>query len=263
MEAIYLISLSEWGNVVSGVFANVPWGTSDKWLKVEMDLGGGSNYQLMGATQFLSVPYALSAKNGNLPGVNFGDMQYWDDTTWVTIPAGNPGQVLTVSANNKLNWTTKVSLGDFYQGGVVFYLLRPDDIGYDLNITHGLIAVPSNKNTAQWGCYGISIPGTNTAIGTGAQNTTAIVAGCAQTGIGAKNCDDLILNGYNDWFLPSRDELNLMYQNNGVIGGFGTSDYWSSSEYDNGYAWFKSFNSGYQYDNNKNFSRSVRAIRAF
>ena len=49
------------GTVVSGVFNTINWGTNSKFLKVEMDITGGTAYTLVGTTQLLSVPYALAA----------------------------------------------------------------------------------------------------------------------------------------------------------------------------------------------------------
>jgi len=50
------------GTVVSGTFTTINWGTNSKFLKVEMDAAGGTNYVLVGTTQLLSVPYALRAE---------------------------------------------------------------------------------------------------------------------------------------------------------------------------------------------------------
>lgn len=52
------------GNVTAGSFASVAWGTGDKYIQVEMDPTGGSNYQPIGVSQLLSVPYAIYADNG-------------------------------------------------------------------------------------------------------------------------------------------------------------------------------------------------------
>ena len=54
------------GTATSGTFANIPWANgNDKFLKVEMDTQGGTNYQNMGSTQLVSVPYALHAGSAN------------------------------------------------------------------------------------------------------------------------------------------------------------------------------------------------------
>ena len=82
---------------------------------------------------------------------------------------------------------------------------------------------------------------------------------------------DAEVNGYSDWYLPSKDELSEMYFNigngglEGDIGGFDTFDwpyYWSSSESSNNYAWFVDFTNG-PYDDYKPFAYRVRVIRAF
>lgn len=161
--------------------------------------------------------------------------------------------------------TSPLSIGVFYHGGVIFYL---DGIG------GGLICAVSNQSaSAPWGCDGTDISGADgIAIGTGAQNTIDIEAGCTTPGIAADVCANLSLNGYTDWFLPSKDELNEMYINKATInstalvnGGvaFTTSYYMSSSEYSADDAWKQSFSDGNQFHNNKFFGYNVRAVRAF
>ena len=157
-----------------------------------------------------------------------------------------------------------LNIGDIYQGGIVFYL---DGNG------GGLIAAPSNQSSgAQWGCYGTPISGADgTAIGTGAQNTIDIESGCSTPGTAADICVNLVLSGYTDWFLPSKDELNLMYQNIGQgnalglgnVGGFANYVYWSSTELDNNDAWKRSFGSGAQNLGSKLVNGYVRSVRAF
>ncbi len=159
-----------------------------------------------------------------------------------------------------------LAIGDYFHGGVVFYL---DGSG------GGLICAVSDQSTsATWGCYGTPISGADgTAIGTGSQNTIDIDAGCTTFGIAADICANLSLNGYTDWFLPSKDELNAMYQNKAVIdataiinGGvaFVSTYYWSSSEYGNLRAWVQYFADGNQYYPSKShLTPRVRAVRAF
>jgi hypothetical protein len=152
-----------------------------------------------------------------------------------------------------------LAIGDFYQGGLIFYL---DGNG------GGLISAPSDQSTgAEWGCYGTNIPGADgTAIGTGAQNTVNIVnAGC---GIAANLCANLTLGGYSDWFLPSKDELNEMYFSifDGALGNVGNLSglYWSSSEKDNSNAWGVYLQNGYSWGGgSKTNTLIVRAIRSF
>ncbi|MFP5039512.1 DUF1566 domain-containing protein [Parasediminibacterium sp. JCM 36343] len=84
------------GTPASGSFSNIKWGSGTYYIKTSTDLGGGSNYAIYGASQLLSVPYALYAANGNQNGNNVGDMQYWDGSKWVIIPVGTNGSTLTL-----------------------------------------------------------------------------------------------------------------------------------------------------------------------
>ena len=178
--------------------------------------------------------------------------------------------------------TTALSIGDTYQGGVIFYL---DSNG------GGLIAAPTDQYTvdfkkdfsgtetefkAQWGCPSATISGADgTAIGTGAQNTIDIELGCTTPGTAADICTNITIGGYSDWFLPSKDEFNEMYYNIGPgnalglgnIGGFASNAYWSSTEFDDDNAWYQNFGyldeDGPQSDIEKSMNANVRAIRAF
>lgn len=121
------------------------------------------------------------------------------------------------------------------------------------------------------GYEGFDVPGANgTAVGTGLQNSLDIVNGDpAANNTSAKLClDKSMSNGgvnYADWFLPSKDELNLMFVNlkSAGVGNFVNSDYWSSSEIDKYTAWGQGFGSGTAYAGGKHLSESVRCVRAF
>ena len=146
-------------------------------------------------------------------------------------------------------------------GGIVFYTLG---LGH-----HGLEAatidqaIPLNPG-AEWGCTGTAVAGAfGIAIGTGAQNTAVILAGCSTAGIAARLADNFTLNGYNDWFLPSRDELHELYLNRVGVAGFTSGAYWSSSQVSATFAQYVVFASGNQFVATKNNPFGVRAVRAF
>jgi hypothetical protein len=131
---------------------------------------------------------------------------------------------------------------------------------------HGLIAAPSDQSTSiYWHSSDTGITGaTGTGIGTGNTNTNAIVAFYGTEVNAAKICYDLDLGGYTDWFLPSKDELNILYSNQVLIGGFIWNAHWSSSEWAVNGAWCKYFNaSGNSFPSQKSAVMAVRAVRVF
>jgi hypothetical protein len=174
---------------------------------------------------------------------------------------------------NGVNWTNMIGgvaaagalVGQSYQGGKIAYVLAPGDPGYIEGEFLGLIAAPGDQSAGSpWGCYGTAITGADgTALGTGNQNTIEIMAGCAEAGIAARICGDLVLNGYSDWYLPSIEELNKLYLNKALIGGFVNTAYWSSSETTPNNAWLLNFFTGAQISIAKYNGNYVRAIRAF
>ena len=102
-------------------------------------------------------------------------------------------------------------------------------------------------------------------VGTGINNTQKIVDVWGEGMYAAKICYDLSIGGYSDWYLPSKDELNLIYtvlSKNGVS-DFEDSYYWSSTETDKWQAWLQWMDSGDQEFILKDYIANVRAVRAY
>ena len=166
---------------------------------------------------------------------------------------------------NGTAWYSTVHyIGESYGGGIVFYV-------YD-NGQHGLISSTSNQSSSiKWwaGAY------TNTmayadGVGAGKANTALIIS---SQGLGdgttyaARICNEYSVTvgdvTYGDWYLPSKHELNLLFTQSSVVGGFVNSYYWSSTDLNGFNAWLQVWGNGYQGDYGKSYSFCVRAIRSF
>ena len=209
-----------------------------------------------------------------------------DGATGPQGPAGTDGQGGVTTAGSGINVTGAgtvaspyvvsttspcgLAIGQTYQGGIIFYL--------DASGCHGLVAAPTDQSIPPGAAWHDGSDKDTRAYGSGLfegkYNTYMIYR--VQSGLtsAAAICQNLILGGYNDWYLPSIEELNKMCQNIGQVnvlglgnvGGFANTSYWSSTEYDNkNYysAWRQNFNDGYQRNNDKYITHYVRAVRAF
>ena len=126
---------------------------------------------------------------------------------------------------------------------------------------------------AKWGCFRTAIGGAGgTAVGSGKRNTLDMLAACAEPGSAARLCADLNINGVRGWFLPSEDELDLVYRNLkakglGEFHNSGATDnfnYWTSSQQSADMAAHIDFaDNGRHHGDDKDFPRRVRAVRAF
>ena len=139
---------------------------------------------------------------------------------------------LSMSSLSAFSFAAPLKIGDSYGGGVVLYV---DGTGQ-----HGLIAakadrtVPfSDKEQSFFNWYS------------------------------AKVAANAFVEGYSDWFLPNKEQLNQLYINRNAVGGTMATYYWSSSESDALKAWAQDFTNGEQLDGNKTNTSHVRAVRIF
>jgi len=227
----------------------------------------------------------ITVSNGNLRGAVIVTSKVWQRFTgWNTASNGSgtsyqPGATFTLTANVILyaQYTTGTSVlrKQGPAGGWVFY-----DHGSQAGWGRYLEAWTADESsTYLWKTSNTSTAGTSTAIGTGYANTYTYMTGTAHPA--ANVARSATHGGFNDWFLPSKNELyemcwvlhsrkwngsasedNPAYGTNRV-GGFANGNYWSSSETNSYSAWYQSFNDGGQDYISKDSSRRVRAVRAF
>lgn len=161
---------------------------------------------------------------------------------------------------NEVSFTTllqSIAIGENYNGGIIFYINDHGDEGY-------VVAPYDQSTSADWGCAGMVITGADgIGMGNGVQNSIDIINGCPTSGVAAEICSNLVLDGYSDWFLPSKGELEVIYQNLDPLGlgSFSVNSYWSSSEFDGNNAWSFNFNTNTSSGVNKFSPYMVRAIR--
>jgi len=150
-------------------------------------------------------------------------------------------------------------LGQDTLGGIVFHIYR------DQNGSQRGLIVNKNESTAQWQTSASSTNGTRSWDGV--YNTNLITGSPAATYV-----NGLTDGGFTDWYIPSIDELNILFNNrfhaNKALNAgsntlLSTSDYWSSTEFNTASAFHFFFSLGSAFTNGKTTTYRVRAIRAF
>lgn len=224
------------GNNIDNVISGICFGLSPNPTRLTDDTDVSSStfgntydldiQNLTANTTYYARAYARFGYDGNCPEILYGNQ-----VTFTTGPA------------------TPHVVGQNFDGGIIIWLNAAG--------TSGLIAATTDQGFGTWGCEGTNIAGTSTAQGTGQANTNAIVSGCAGNNA-AKICNDLILNGKSDWYLPSEAELILI----GELNYFPQGNYWSSSQLNATQAKFvNGITPGISNKSETNFK--IRAIRSF
>jgi hypothetical protein len=205
------------------------------------------------------------------------EFYYWHSGKWypMSTTTGTNEMVITAGTNITISGDGTAEnpyvinapshyVGESYGGGIVFY-------AYD-NGQHGLIAATADQSAEMRWNAGTSANTMALADGVGAgKANTAIIIASQGYGDGGKYaarvCNEfsVTVDGvkYSDWYLPSIFELNLLYLQRNVVGGFSNAAYWSSTEGNIDYAWRQYFSDGNQGSDDKGYPGSVRVIRAF
>tara|TARA_B110000459_G_scaffold94671_1_gene105760 strand:- start:1333 stop:2160 length:828 start_codon:yes stop_codon:yes gene_type:complete len=224
-----------------------------------------------GATAIDNVDGVLTSSIITISNVDTSALGFYTVTYSVSDTEGNNS-----SASRLVTVFESPVVGDLKNGGYVVWV-NPADPSKGLvsalvdQITdiRGVVWYDGDFNTLP------ETGATSTAIGTGSSNTDAIIVAQGSGSYAAQLCADysVTVDGitYDDWFLPSKDELNLLYLQHTLIGGF-TDDvtteiygdyYWSSSESSKYYAWDQDFFDGSDETSDKNYPNLVRAVRAY
>ena len=157
------------------------------------------------------------------------------------------------------------TIGQLYGGGIIAYIYQSGDPGYVTGETHGLIVSTSDQSSSVFFSNKEDIFSTSTDFGTGSSNTTLIINACGTPGGSKSNyaayiCRNYKGGGFDDWFLPSINELNVLFETGALPSS--AIDYWSSSESGLLYAFYQWGKGGIDYVSKYN-SKHVRAVRCF
>lgn len=172
-------------------------------------------------------------------GTEPNSLLYWNGAAWAELlpPASASGNFILKLSDGVLVWheecVSGLQVGDEGPaGGTVFYV--------DASGCGGLEAAPGYPADytpwgLDWGCNAQFVGGTSTEFGSGARNTEIVAIACGP-GSAAGIAASYAHNGYEDWFLGSRDELQILVERRALLSGWTDCLHWSSSEYDNSQA---------------------------
>ena len=226
-------------------------GVSSNGVKLKIPYSGGNGGVHSGqVTTSTGVPGLTATLSSGNFSVGIDTLVYQISGTpngsgVATFPINIGGKSCSINLNVQFS----LVLGDTFGGGIVGYIFKPGDIGYVAGETHGIIAAPNDLPVLYtWGpwnptAYAQYFKNVSNLIGKGKNNTDTILAVgiIMNANFPAAQAAKNYTNGfYNDWFLPSRDELlilktNLANNNKGnfYTTGSQTTGYWSSSVMEN------------------------------
>ena len=272
------------GTIITGSFSTINWGNGPYFIKTETDINGGSTYTISGTSELMSVPYALFAANSAPGPQGIQGIKGDSGMRGLTGPQGIQG-IKGDSGARGFNGIQGIQglkgdsgargltgpagtnagvggfthyLGEAYLGGRIYYLYKGSD-----GLEHGLIVALTESSTALAWQTSASLVNANRSDD-GVYNTNLM------TGSPAKTYITTLGTG---WYLPSIDELALLFYNRFTIqkalrAGSNTllstnTIYWSSTELDADNVFYFAFNNGSTSRQFATDTFKVRGVRAF
>jgi hypothetical protein len=158
------------------------------------------------------------------------------------------------SYGNQISFTTlNLQIGQMYEGGVISYI---DNTGL-----HGFVV---SEFDAGYGLWGLEGPYGAMSIYDGLANTNWMVSQFNGANLAGTICNNLVLNGYSDWYLPAQNQMSLIYQNVFSTGlSIMSGPYWTSTGYSSNWAMRMTTSGAFNAIPKQGGSQYIRAIRNF
>ncbi len=254
-----LVSIEIGTGTTSDDFSTVDWANGPYFIKTETDLGGGTNYSITGTSQLMSVPYALHAKTA---GSVTGGISESD-------PIFKRSFAFRISQKDTAKWNdhTKINSKSIATLGFALGAHRDSTDIADMGFVAGSGDSPVYSvglNTDLGGYVFYVTPNGEHGLVAALQDQSSSVSWYEANDV----CNDPVLHEasgkeFTDWRLPTKRELDLMYNQKAAIGAFANFVYWCSTEFDELNVWGQFFANGGQDKLARNNTLYIRSVRAF
>ena len=274
------------GNPIRGVFDSIRWAKFKHFLKIEIDINGSNNFQISEIQEIGSVPYAFHSKTADKlttqssgeidplfsksvsSRIDSSDVEYWNRKQ-NNLFAGDGIKITNDTISLKTG--KELTIGDFHQGGIIFYLYRDSN-----NQQHGkVLSLKKDATGVAWGTTSQTIPKCNDPFDGQSNCTNAMQFYSGDYVNALKFSVSSTSNGYKDWYMPSVFEAKMITANIYLLhqellknqgDGFTNSEkIWTSTEYNSFYAYSVSIIQSEVIVESKSSTKDlvVRSIRDF
>lgn len=253
------------GNPIFKSFSSIKWSSDEHFIRIEMDENGGSNFKLLGESQLMTVPYAIHAQSAD--NVDDADADAENELQTLSLVENE----LKISGGN----TVELPQQTLVLNGNVLSISNGNSVTLP---TEGSAEVPNPEQPVPMAFRGTYIyahptdnatdiifgPFQNTGANSdfdGKGNTEILINTYGSGTYAARICADLVAYGYDDWYLPSRAELDALFKQNYLIQDYTLEEYWTSTETAQNKAYSIHLGTGQSNAPTKNQAGKCRCIR--